>query len=229
MPRRIAVRALAITAICAGLSLSFGAGGINPPETDDLIRDATLVFERATDERQAAIPMSVLLRARGIAVFPHATQYETRYSGQGVFSARGATPNRWTPPAVLELEGSIPLNLDASTIDFVVIAQTARGLDQLMQERFVSPVIIPIVPGPLANDMPVRIDGDLIAYMQFGHYFAGVTVNDWTVTESKAGNALMYGRPYSTADIVRGSGFFNLPRAARAWRETLVACFRDLS
>jgi lipid-binding SYLF domain-containing protein len=228
MPRRIAVRALAITAVCIGLLVSFGAVGISPPE-GDLLRHATVVFERATDERGSAIPMSVLLRARGIAVFPHAVQDETRYSGQGVLSARGASPNQWTPPAIIELEGSIPLNLDAPTIDFIVIAQTARGLDHLIQARFVSPVIIPIAPGPLGADMPVRVDADIVAYMQFGDYFAGVTLNDWTVGESKAGNALLYGRPYTTEDIVRGAGFFYLPPAARSWREALMTFFRDVS
>jgi lipid-binding SYLF domain-containing protein len=204
--------------------------GISPdaPEGDPL-RDATLVFERAVDERAAAIPLSVLLHARGLAVFPHAVKNGTRYSGQGVMSARGATPNYWTPPAVLEFTGAIPLDLEGGTVDFIFIAQTARGLDYLIQDRFVSPIIIPIAAGAVGCDAPVRINADLLAYMQFGDYFAGVTVDDWTISESKAGNALLYGRPYSTEAIIRGSGFFHLSPAARAWRNALMASLRDMS
>jgi lipid-binding SYLF domain-containing protein len=210
--------------------MSSTPAGVSPiaPE-EDALRNATVVFERAIDERAAAIPMSVLLRARAIAVFPQATKHETRYSGQGVMSARGATPDYWTPPAILEFDGAIPLDLESHTVDFVFIAQTARGLDYLTQERFISPAIIPIAPGALGYDGPVRIDADLLAYMHFGDYFAGVTVNDWAFSESKPGNELLYGRPYSTEDIVHGSGFFRLPPAARSWREALTACFRDLS
>jgi lipid-binding SYLF domain-containing protein len=229
MRRRNTVGALAIIAVF-GLTMSSRPAGISPTETDDdLLRGATFVFQRAVDQRAAAIPMSVLLRARAIAVFPHAVKQEARYSAEGIMSARGATPNYWTPPAVLEFEGAIPLDLESRTVDFVFIAQTARGLDYLIQDRFVSPVIIPIVPGALGYDTPVRIDADLLAYMHFGDYFAGVTVNDWTIGESKPGNARLYGRPYSTEDIIRGAGFFHLPPAARAWRTALLSCFRDMS
>jgi lipid-binding SYLF domain-containing protein len=229
MRRRSTVGALAIIAVF-GLTISSSPAGISPIETeDDLLRGATIVFQRAVHERAAAIPMSVLLRARAIAVFPHAVKQEARYSAEGIMSARGATPNYWTPPAVLEFEGAIPLDLESRTVDFVLIAQTPRGLDYLIQDRYVSPVIIPIVPGALGHDTPVRIDADLLAYMHFGDYFAGVTVNDWTIAESKPGNERLYGRPYSTDDIIRGAGFFHLPPAARAWRNALLSCFRDMS
>ena len=68
-----------------------------------------------------------------------------------------------------------------------------------------------------------------MAYMQFGDFFAGVTVNDWIVSELKDANARLYGRAYSTEDIVRGAGFFHLPPAARSWRNAIVAYFRELS
>jgi lipid-binding SYLF domain-containing protein len=182
MRRRNALGVVAIIAVFA-LWMSSTASGISPAETEeDLLRSATFVFERAVDRRASAIPMSVLLRARGIAVFPHAAKLGTHYSGQGIMSARGAAPSYWTPPAVLELEGAIPLDLEHRSIDFVIVAQSARGLDSLIQDRFVSPVIIPMAPGALGDDAPVRIDADLVAYMQFGDYFAGVTVNEWTIT-----------------------------------------------
>jgi lipid-binding SYLF domain-containing protein len=196
---------------------------------DELLADAAIVFRRVVDDRAAAIPLSVLVQAHAIAVFPRAYKEGQRYYATGVMSARGATPTNWTPPAVLELEGALPLDLDNVAVDFVLIAQTRRGLDYLMQERFASPVIIPIVPGALGHDTRVRIDADLVAYMQFGDYFAGVTVNDWMVSESKAANARLYGRPYSTEDIVRVAGFFHLPPSARMWRNALVAFFREMS
>ena len=65
--------------------------------------------------------------------------------------------------------------------------------------------------------------------MQFEHYFAGVAVDEWIVQEMKASNAVLYGRPYSTDEIVRGAGFFHVPRAARTWREALTNYFREMS
>lgn len=212
-------------------ALSSSPSAISPttPLEDELLTRATVVLQRAVDERAAAISTSVLMRAYGIAVFPDAVKDGLRYYGTGVMSARGANPGYWMPPAFLEFEGAIPLDLESRTGDFILIAQTSRGLDHLTQERFISPVIVPIAPGPLGHDTRVRIDADLVAYMQFGDYFAGVTVNDWIVSEVKEANARLYGRPYSTEDIVRLAGFFHLTPAARTWRSALVALFKDMS
>jgi len=230
MSRRIGVLALASIIALSWLSLSATSSAPLPttPE-DDLLRNATLVFERAVDPGAAAIPASVLIRARAIAVFPRSARYGSGYSGRGVLSARGANPSYWTPPAVIAFEGTVPLDLESDAVDFVLVAQTPRGLDYLIQPQFVSPVVLPIVPGALGQDTRVRLDADLLGYMQFGDYFAGITIRDWSIREMRDANARLYGRPYSTEDIVRGVGFFHLPPAARSWRGAIAAYFREMS
>ena len=230
MPRFNSVVAPTITAALLLMSLTSAPSAISPTELEDeLLGNATLIFQRAVDDRAAAIPASVLMRAYAIAVFPHMVKDEARYLGEGVMSVRGANPSYWTPPAVIALEGAIPLDLESRTVDFVLVAQTRRGLDYLIADRFVSPVVFPIEPGPLGRDTRARLNADLLGYMQFGNYFAGVTIGDWTISELKPSNARLYGRPYSTAEIVRGAGFFHLPPAARAWREAVLDYFREMS
>lgn len=63
----------------------------------------------------------------------------------------------------------------------------------------------PIAPGALGRDTPVNINADLLAYMQFGGYFAGVTIDDWIIGEMKESSA------------------------ARVWRDALADYFRDMS
>jgi lipid-binding SYLF domain-containing protein len=196
---------------------------------DELLRDATLVFDRAVDTPAAAIPASILLRARGVAVFPTAAKDGALYYALGVLSARRATPEMWTPPAIVGFEGAIPLDLEATSVDFVLIAQTARGLDYLSQHRFDSPVTHRIWPGPLGQDTRAHVDADILAYMQFGDYFAGVTIDDWGITEMRDSNERLYGHAYSTDEILRGMGFFKLPPAARRWRDHLARYFRGTS
>ena len=231
MPRRNTAHSLAGMTVLAWLSLSYLPWATPIGSEDDLLRSAMMVFERAVDIRAAAIPASVLIRARGIAVFPASAEEASRYSGVGVLSARGANPGNWTPPAIITLTGALPgdLALETHAVDFVVIAQTMRGLDYLSQERFAMPLIAPIVQGPHGHDTDVRLDADLLGYMQFGDYFAGVTIREWTISEAKSWNAQLYGRPYSTADILGGAGFFHLPPAARAWRNSLRDYYKELS
>jgi lipid-binding SYLF domain-containing protein len=214
----------------AGLSLTHSVTATSPiSEEDELLKNATLVFSRAVDTPAAAIPAAVLIRATGIAVIPAAMGQGNRYQGRGVLSARGARPDDWTPPAVIDVEGTIPFDLEAGSIDVVLVAQTRRGLDSLAQDGSSREIARSIAPGPLGHSAPAGSHADVLAYMQFARYFAGVTVTDWVVREVKDSNAILYGRPYSTDDIVRGAGFFHLPAAARMWRDAIADYFRAMS
>lgn len=222
---------LALASIGTLLSLSSVSTSATSPTLpeNDLLHQATLVFERVVDAPPAGIPPSIMIRARGIAVIPVALKNDTKYSGLGVLSAQGANPAYWTPPAVIAFEGAIPLDLETDVLDFILVAQTARGLEYLSLPRFVSPVIRPIVAGPVGQNTRAQATADLLAYMQFGDYFAGVMVEDWMITEMRSSNAQLYGRPYSTDEIVRGDGFFLLPPAARRWRNALAGYFGRMS
>jgi lipid-binding SYLF domain-containing protein len=225
MARQLALALLA-TGSLAWLPL---AAESPSPVEDNLLRSATLIFQRAVGTPAAAIPASLMLRARALAVVPAAVKDGALYYGRGIVSARGASQDYWTPPAIVTFEGAIPVEVEADSLDFIIVAQTVRGLDYLTQERFRQPIPHAIVPGALGAETPVKINADLLAYMQFGDYFAGVTIDNWMVGEMKDGNAKLYGRPYSTDEIVRGDGFFHLRSAARLWRDALADYFRERS
>jgi lipid-binding SYLF domain-containing protein len=170
-----------------------------------------------------------MMRASAIAVFPNVVKDGNRHYGKGVMSARSARPDVWTPPAFIALEGAIPFDLDVQPIDFIIIAQSRRGLDHLIDDGLASPIRSPMSAGAIGHSTPVRINADLLAYMQFDGYFAGITIRDWSVRAMVESNAALYGRPYSTDDVVRGAGFFHVPSPARVWRDALAAYFREIS
>lgn len=219
--------ALTITVIAlAGLRLS--AVPAPPPMSDEeaLLHRAALVFTRAVSTPASAIPAAVLMTATGIAVVPSAVRDGTRYYGAGVLSARGGRPDVWTPPGIVAFEGNIPVDLETDTVDFVIVVTTRRGLNDLVQPRFAA--ARPISGGPLGVTAS-RIDADLLAYMHFDGYFAGVTIGDCIIHEMQESNAALYGRPYSSDDIIRGAGFFHVTPAGRTWRRALADYFRELS
>lgn len=196
---------------------------------DELLQNAAVVFADAVDTPAAAISAAVLMRASAIAVIPGAVRDGSRYYGKGVMSARGARLEYWSPPAIIAFEGAIPLALDNGTADFVVIAQTRRGLDHLLSGRLGSALSRPVAAGAIGHSSPARIDADLVGYIHFNGYFAGVTIDDWAVNDLPAPNEALYGRPYSADDIVRGAGFFRLPSGARMWRDVIANYFREMS
>jgi lipid-binding SYLF domain-containing protein len=220
---------LTINSILVGLSLAATTSATSPTShEDELLRNATLVFEHAVETPAAAIPAAALMQATAIAVIPAAVKDGTRFYGNGVVSARGARADYWTPPAVFAFEGAIPLDLETGTADLILVAQTQRGLDYFLQGGLRSTVTA-IAAGPLGHSTPMRINADLLAYMKIGNYLAGVTIDDWVLHDMTASNAVLYGRPYSTDDIVRGAGLFHIMGPIRKWRDALAACVREMS
>ena len=212
----------------AGLALAPTGPATSPISAEDaLLRRATLVFSRAVQTPASAIPAAVLMRATAIAVIPGAAKDGVRYYGKGVMSARGARPDAWTPPAIIGFEGDVTLNLETEALDFVLVAQSRRGLDWLTQGQFAG--ARPVAAGAVGHNALPGPNADLLAYGQFDRYFAGIAVDRWTLQEATASNAALYGRPYSTDDIVRGAGFFHLPTSARLWREALAEYFREMT
>ena len=198
---------------------------------EQLIRRATSALERVLDAPTPAIPQTVLERTRAIVVVPRINAIgspgDRRSTMTGVLSARGATLEHWSPPAIVELRGAIAPRFEIDHLDVIVIAQTGRGLNALMTDGEWLPGTVAIAPGPM-NDGEA-IDGDLLAYVRLENYFASVAINDWTIESAKDANAALYGKTYSTEAIVRGQGFFHLRPAARGWREMLAALFRRTS
>ena len=226
MNRTPAPSRLLIVLTFAWLALSTipSAGG-KPSVEDEVLHDATFVFRHAMAP-PAAIPPSVMAQARAIAVVPRAQRDGGLYYGVGVLSGRSGFDG-WTPPAVVSFQGELPLQLESNEVDFVLIALTPRGVDYLTQPDYAALLSDPIAAGPLKA--PALTRADLVAYLRFSLMFAGVTISNWEMRDNTAGNARLYGHPYSSDDILRGAGFFHLPKAARTWRDALVWTMRETS
>lgn len=228
MKRLLPLAVLAFLSSLAWLPMgSASTTNLSPMLQDELLGKATLVFQRTVDSPSAAIPAAIMHAARAVAVVPAARRDGERHYGMGIVSARGADPQDWTPPAVVAFQGTIPVNLEVDAVDFVLLALTPRGLDHLSQAQ---PRVAPgsIFPGPIRQNTRVAIDVDLLAYMQFGDYLAGLPIEEWSIVGMKSANALLYGRPYSTKEILSGTRL-RVPRTAQAWRNALVAYFREMS
>jgi lipid-binding SYLF domain-containing protein len=194
----------------------------------ELIHNATLVFRRTVDAPAAAIPAALLQQAKAIAIFPRITvDEEGARGGPGIVSARGRGSRGWSAPAVVTFRGGIEPQFDLGPADFVFVALTQRGLRYLSQGEATLAEPNCISPGPVGQDTRVSMDADILAYIQFGSYFAGVTVGGWSLREAKDANASLYGKPYSTADVLQGG--FTVPAPAQEWRDAIASYFKEMS
>jgi lipid-binding SYLF domain-containing protein len=222
---------LAQGAALVWLSMSLTLAATPPLPAQSLVRSSTSILRRSVCPPSAAIPTAIMQRARGVAVV-HAARKDgeihsgfLRY-GVGIVSAR-MPGERWTPPAAFAFQAVLPVNLETDTVDFVLVALTPRGVDYLTQDTWTLPVVRGISPGPVGRITSEKVNADLLAYMQFGDYFAGVSINEWLVLGLKSGNAELYGKPYSSNEVLRGAGFFHDSPSVQSWRDTLAAYFRE--
>ena len=225
-PVPIPARLLVLGAL-VWLSATMTGATVEQSFEDELLNDATLVFKGVATVMNPALPASVLLNARAIAVFPRAYRDGGLYYGTGVVSGQSGLDG-WSPPAIVTFQGALPVTLESDVVDFVFVAHSARGVDYLTQARYMAPVWDTIAAGPVANSVHLT-KADIVAYMRFSTYVAGVTIADWEFAEVRASNERLYGHPYSTNEIFRTAGFFHLPKSARAWRDALAAYFRNAS
>jgi lipid-binding SYLF domain-containing protein len=210
-------------------SVKLGAGA--PPSAEEvLIRAATRIFQRAMDAPSAAIPSAAMARAQAIAVIPGARNDGAYSAGNGIVSARRGLRNdgpQWSAPAIITYDGQMTPTLDVGTLDLILVAITPRGLAYLSDDETSFTAANVIQPGPLGQDARINTNTDVLAYMQFGDYFAGVTLEQWSVCAAPFANERLYGKPLNTKTVFRGE--LSVPALAQAWRNALAAYSKESS
>jgi lipid-binding SYLF domain-containing protein len=230
--RRPIVLAL-LTFGCGSLWLATSvklAAGAPPSAEDILLRNATRVFQRAMDAPFAAIPSAVMARAQAIAVIPGAGNDGAYSAGTGVISARSGLSNdgpHWSAPAIITYDGQMMPTLDVGTIDLILVAISPRGLAYLSDDETSFTAANGIQPGPLGQDARINTNTDVLAYVQFGDYFAGITLEQWSVCTAPFANERLYGKPLNTKTVFRGG--LGVPTPAQAWRNALAAHSKESS
>ena len=215
----------------AGLSLALSASATSPKsEEDELLRNATLVFTQRGDRAGGSHPGFGAHASVGHRDCPG------RRTRRGSIPRQRGRERAGRVSGPLDASGDLRLrrrdSLSISMPSRLILCSSlnrAAGWTGSSGRVPTSVAARPMAAGSLGHDTLTRINADLVAYMRFEHYFAGVAVDDWIVQEMTASNAALYGRPYSTDEIVRGAGFFHAPQAARMWREALANYFREMS
>ena len=175
-----------------------------------------------------AIPRAILEKAQGIAVFPSLLKGGIGVGGQrghGVISVRDANGG-WSAPAFLTITGgSIGAQIGLQAIDFVMVVNNQRGLEQLVKNQIKLGADAGIAAGPLGREATAQTDiqmrAQILGYSRARGLFAGVTLNGSTVRADRDANKRFYGTGFQTAEIVF-KGLGGAPEPVPAWRDTLV-------
>src|SRR5580704_10809581 len=126
-------------AIVAGLALttSLLAGDNEPAHR---LGEAAAVFSEIMAAPDKGIPQDLLETAYCVVIVPSvktgAFIVGAKY-GKGYLSCRSGTGHGWSAPAAVRIEGgSFGFQIGASATDVVMLVNSERGADKLLQSKF---------------------------------------------------------------------------------------------
>jgi lipid-binding SYLF domain-containing protein len=192
------------------------------------IADSILVLDEIMAAGDKAVPLSILEKAVGVAVFPSLLKGGFVVGGQrghGILSVRDKKTGNWSVPAFLTITGgSIGAQIGGQAIDLILVVNNERGLEQLVKNQFKLGADAGVAAGPVGREASAATDlqmrAQILSYSRARGLFAGITLNGATIRQDRDANERFYGTAYRTGQIVF-DGLAGAPQSAAAWRETL--------
>lgn len=193
------------------------------------LKDAAQVLDEVMAAPDKAIPLSVLEKAEGIAVFPGLLKGGLGIGaqrGHGILSVRDKKTGTWSNPAFLTITGgSFGAQIGLQAIDLVLVINNQRGLEQLIKNQFKIGADAGVAAGPVGRDASASTDiqmrAQILSYSRARGLFAGVTLNGSTIRQDRDANERVYGIGYRTRQIVF-EGMGTAPPDVTDWKATLA-------
>jgi lipid-binding SYLF domain-containing protein len=179
------------------------------------------VFQELIQAPDRAVPESLLVRAKAIAIFPRvlkaALGFGGRY-GKGVVSCRDSA-GHWSPPAFLTLTGgSWGLQIGAESAEVVLIFMTERGTRSLLDSKFTLGAKAGLAAGPvgrtaeMATDL--KLDAEIYSYARSKGLFAGISLEGARLAPDDRSIRSFYGEPVSAQALLFDHKAPRVPPAA---------------
>jgi lipid-binding SYLF domain-containing protein len=211
----------------AGLSLALVLVAAAPhaaradAERTQRVQRAKEVYQELIQSGDRAVPESLLVRARAVAVFPKVVKgaigFGARY-GKGVVSVRDAA-GHWSAPAFFTLTGgSWGFQIGAESAEVVLFFMTDRSVHSLLESKFTLGAKAGLAAGPLGRtaemDTDLKLDAEMYSYARSKGLFAGVSLEGARLASDENSNASFYGKAIAPQAILFEHGVARLPAAA---------------
>jgi SH3 domain-containing YSC84-like protein 1 len=213
--------------MAVGVFLTIGPLAAQTDEADRIKESATVLGEIMAAPDQA-IPMSVLEKAVGIAVFPGTVRggfIVGAERGRGILSVRDEATKSWSAPAFITITGgSLGLQIGVRATDLILVIQNRRGLENLVRNEFKVGAGAAVTGGPVGRDAQAATDiqlrAEILSYSRSRGLFAGATIEGSTIKEDRDANGRYYGEKLATRAVVF-DGKAKAPESVGVWREAL--------
>jgi lipid-binding SYLF domain-containing protein len=179
-------------------------------KTEERLEDAASLFQEIMAAPDRSIPQDLLNKATCVVLVPGlkkgAFVVGGKY-GKGFVVCRA--PNQgWGPPAAIRVEGgSFGLQVGFSSSDVVLLVMNEGGMKRLMQSKFTIGADATAAIGPVGRDVTAQTDAmmraEILSWSRSHGVFAGASLDGSTLRADVDENEALYGKRWTTKDIVR--------------------------
>jgi len=201
-------KAIAFAAILFSTSVAWAATGREA--TEERLQHAGAVLNEIMAAPDKGIPQEVLDHAKCIAVVPHLLKGGFVFgaeNGRGVATCR--TASGWSAPAFFTITGgSWGLQIGVEGIDLVMVIQSDKGMDRLINSKFEIGADASVAAGPVGRhasaDTDWKMNAEILTYSRARGIFAGITLNGAAIRRDDDSTEAIYGHEISTRRILMG-------------------------
>jgi lipid-binding SYLF domain-containing protein len=196
---------LCVLALAAG-SLSAFASDNDKAKLDERLTSAQAVLNEIMATPDKGIPSGILSGASCVVVIPKykkgAFAIGVQY-GQGVATCR--TPNGWSAPAWVKLEGgSFGWQIGGQSTDLVLVAMNQNGLQDMLKNKVKLGGDVAASAGPVGRNAQAgtdwKLNAEFLTYSRSKGLFAGIDLDGTVLSQNADDTRIMYGAdlPYKT-------------------------------
>jgi lipid-binding SYLF domain-containing protein len=226
MARAKFLAAVALVGVLLGSSANAPA---NAQEQQGLVDKARITVEAFTNQSDMAAMRRLLGKAHGVFVAPQLIKAGFIFGaegGSGVLLARDPATGQWSPPAFYTMgAGSFGLQIGGEVSELVLVINTAKGLNAILQSQFKAGVDAAIAVGPLGKGVEAStttaFNADIYAFSRSQGLYGGATLEGAAIVARHEWNEGYYGKAVEARDIVINRTVDH--RASDALRKALQA------
>ena len=196
---------LIFAAAFLGTELSYAGA----PELDARIHEAKQVLSEIMVSPDMSIPEELLAKCKAIAIYPNVLKggfiFGARF-GKGVVLAKNGQ-GQWSPVAFSTIGGgSWGLQIGGQMTDLIFVVMNERGVEGLLNSKFTLGADASVAAGPVGRGTQVATDlslrAGILSYSRSRGLFGGIALDGSVVTQDNNSNALYYGKPVTSSEIL---------------------------
>jgi SH3 domain-containing YSC84-like protein 1 len=219
--------------ICTAVTMLFwpvNSIGLSREDLDKRILDCDLVLKNALGMPDRGIPVDLIQRCRGLAIFPGVIKLGIIVGidfGSGVILHRNEKTAEWSKPGFFTIRtGSLGLQVGAQSTDLVLLIMNEQSFRILLEDKFALGANIAVAAGPVGRDASAETDMSLssgiLSYSRSQGIFVGLSLKGAVLEPDSEANLAYHGNGVSVQDIFyEGQG--SLTDNARTLLESLNA------